>query len=172
MTAIPVDGLTLTANYGYLDFEDDTNVRPLAPESNAYIAAQYDVPAFANGSQVSFRVDAAWKDDAFMACPVGSTFTPTGCTNLAAADLELDEATKMGARTDLGARISLGEIPIGGLPRAGSRCGVATCSTRTRSSSPATCRTAPSWAPSRCRGRTGSTFEWTSEPANAGMIGL
>ena len=113
LTAIPVDGLTLTANYGYLDFEDDTNVRPLAPEANAYLAAQYDLPAFGNGSQLSLRVDAGWKDDAYMACPVGASFTPAGCTNLASADLELDEATKMGARTDLGARISLGEIPIG-----------------------------------------------------------
>lgn len=116
LTAVPVDGLTLTANYGYIDINFDTNMRPLAPSSNAYGAVQYEFSPFGNGSQLSLRVDAAWKDDANPGlCPVGTTTTPTGCINLAAADLVLDEAVTMGARTDLGARISLGEIPIGGL---------------------------------------------------------
>jgi iron complex outermembrane recepter protein len=116
LTAMPVEGLTLTANYGYIDISFDTNLRPLAPRSNAYGAVQYDFSRFGNDSHLSLRVDAAWKDDANAGlCPVGATTTPTGCINLAAADLALDEATKMGARTDLGARISLGNIPIGGL---------------------------------------------------------
>ena len=116
LTAEPIDGLTLTANYGYVDKDFDTNLRPLAPRSNAYGAVQYQLPAFAGGSRLSFRVDAAWKDDANAGlCPVGSTTTPTGCINLASVDQALDDATQMGARTDVGARIAWNDIAIGGM---------------------------------------------------------
>jgi iron complex outermembrane receptor protein len=77
---------------------------------------QYELPQFTNGSRLSFRVDAAWKDDANPGlCPVGSTTTPTGCINLESADYALDKAVTMGARTDVGARIAWNDIPIGGM---------------------------------------------------------
>jgi iron complex outermembrane recepter protein len=115
LTAVPIDGLSLMLNYGYLDYEAENGHRPLAPRNTGYFGAEYEFPAFGNGSRLSARVDAAWEDDSFQApCPVGATTVATGCTDLQNANLALDEAVKQEANAQIGARITLADIPFGG----------------------------------------------------------
>lgn len=114
-TVIPLSGLTLTGNYGFTDVNISTNVRTYQPRHTGYLAAAYEMPSFANGSTLSFRVDGQYIGRHFrMQCPIGSSQSPiTGCSNLAAADLALDRALIIPATWQLGARISLADIPLG-----------------------------------------------------------
>lgn len=115
LTAVPVDGLTLTANYGWVDFGSSGNTRVLAPESNAYVSGQYDFRPFTNGSYLSFRLDASWQDERFgLQCPLGATQDPAlGCTNLQNVNRSVDAALVQSATTLLGARLSLLDMAVG-----------------------------------------------------------
>lgn len=115
VTAVPLDGLTLTANYGRVDFGTSGNTRVLAPESNAYVSGEYDFRPFANGSYLGFRVDAGWQDEHFgLQCPLGATQDPAlGCTNLQNVNRSVDAALVQDATTLVGARLSLFDIGVG-----------------------------------------------------------
>ncbi|QNO27954.1 hypothetical protein EEB18_002980 [Sphingopyxis sp. OPL5] len=64
---------------------------------------------------LSFRVDGQYIGrHVRLQCPIGSTQSPLiGCSNLAAADLALDRALIIPATWQLGARVTLGDIPLG-----------------------------------------------------------
>ena len=104
LTAKPVESLTLNASYGYLNQKlanDPVNgpVNSLAPKNTLSLGAQYDSPAFANGSHVTFRVDGFYKDKR-LSDPIRN-----------AATLDL---TTLPSRFDVNARLSLVDLPIGG----------------------------------------------------------
>ncbi|MEO1079491.1 MAG: TonB-dependent receptor [Pseudomonadota bacterium] len=80
LSAVPVDGLTLSGNFGYLDAEFDEwtvpglNGQPVdksgfelrrAPEFTAALNAVYEYP-LANGDFLVFTGNYAWKDDYFV----------------------------------------------------------------------------------------------------------
>ncbi len=112
-TALLSNNLEIKGSYGYIDVKSDTNMRPMTPKSTAYLGFDYKIFTFANGSKLSVRVDANWKDDAYgLACPAGSTTTINGCTNLNLAVPDLDRKVVIGSSTDLAARVVLGEIPL------------------------------------------------------------
>lgn len=117
VTALPMDGLTLTANYGHVNDHIDSGLRSLSPKNNAYLAAQYEVFTFSNGSHVDARVDGTWTDKHYQTnCPVGSTASVTdGCTNPSnsPAFAELDRLATTKANWQVGARLSLADIPLG-----------------------------------------------------------
>ncbi|QZP09506.1 TonB-dependent receptor [Caenibius sp. WL] len=115
-TIIPLSGLALTGNYGFTDVKISTNVRTYQPRHTAYLAANYEFQPFANGSTLSLRLDGQYIGRHYrMQCPIGSTQSPlTGCSNLAAADLALDRALVIPSTWQLGARITLAQIPLGG----------------------------------------------------------
>jgi len=113
-TALLAEGLKVDGSYGYLDVNLDTNMRSLAPENTAYLGVQYDFPRFFDLGLIVARVDASWHDDTYgLVCPAGSTTTPGGCINLGAANKQLDNAVVQKANTQLSARLSLTDIPIG-----------------------------------------------------------
>jgi len=113
-TAVPIDGLTLTANYGHLDAGAGGTTRSLAPENNWYLAAQYDFAPFNNGSYLSARLDASWVDDHYgLPCPVGVPATPEGCGDTSTALMDIDRAVTQKATTLVGARIALVDLPLG-----------------------------------------------------------
>ena len=104
LTAKPVESLTLNASYGYLNQKlanDPVNgpVNSLAPKNTLSLGAQYDSPAFANGSYVTFRVDGFYKNKR-LSDPIRN-----------AATLDL---TTLPSRFDVNARLSLVDLPIGG----------------------------------------------------------
>jgi len=118
LTAIPIDKLTLTANYGHVTDHTDSGLRSLAPKNNAYLAAQYEVYGFDNGSHVDFRVDGTWTDEHYQTnCPVGSQISVNnGCMNVPtdANSLALDKLARTKANWLVGARLSLADIPLAG----------------------------------------------------------
>ncbi len=104
LTAKPVQSITLNASYGYLKqklADDPVNgpVNSLAPKNTLSVGAQYDSPAFANGSYVTFRVDGFYKDKRLS--------DPT--RNAATLDL-----TTLPRRFDVNARLSLVDLPVAG----------------------------------------------------------
>ncbi|WP_336951277.1 TonB-dependent receptor [Sphingobium aromaticivastans] len=102
MTAVPTAGLTFNASLGYLDAKLSQALGPrqsLAPKYTFSHSGQYDLPAFSNGSFVSLRYDVNFKDNRF------SDPVPTSTTN---------NITQLNSRVDVGARIALNDIPIGG----------------------------------------------------------
>jgi iron complex outermembrane receptor protein len=121
-TFLPVDGLTLTATYGFADVNakaETTNpaatpVRSQLPRGTGYLAAQYEFPDFPDGTKLSFRVDGQYKGDMFrLSCPVGSLQSPTeGC--IGAGDPVLDRQLVIKANWQIGARLTFAEIPVGG----------------------------------------------------------
>ena len=116
-TVIPLSGLTLTANYGFTDVKISTDVRTYQPRHTGYLAAAYEVAPFADGSTFSFRVDGQYVGRHYrLQCPIGAAQSPvTGCSNLVAADLALDRALTIPATWQLGARVSLAQIPLAGM---------------------------------------------------------
>ena len=114
-TFIPVDGLTLTANYGFTDSKMNSGVRTYQPRHSGYLAADYALPEFGNGIRPSFRVDAQYIGKHYrMICPYGSTTSPElGCTNLGNVDWKLDQALTIPSTWQLGARFALADIPVG-----------------------------------------------------------
>ncbi|ABP64584.1 TonB-dependent receptor, plug (plasmid) [Novosphingobium aromaticivorans DSM 12444] len=104
LTAKPSANFTFNASYGYLHQKlaaDPVNgpVNSLAPKNTLSVGAQYDSPAFANGSYVSLRLDGFFKDKR-LSDPISN-----------AATLQL---TTLPSRFDINARFSLMEIPLGG----------------------------------------------------------
>ncbi|WP_311269490.1 TonB-dependent receptor [Sphingobium sp. WCS2017Hpa-17] len=114
-TVIPLSGLTLTANYGFTDVSISTDVRTYQPRHTGYLAAGYETAPFANGSVLSLRIDGQYVGKHYrLQCPIGSTQSPvTGCSNLGAADMQLDRALVIPATWQLGARITIADIPLG-----------------------------------------------------------
>jgi len=109
LVAIPVEGLTLDLNYGYLDAEfdsydgvnpvtnqiedlSDITTVPYAPENTAALGVQYDFPMTGFG-EVSARVDFTYKDEV--------VFHPFQNQYSSADD-----------RTLVNARLSLNSIPL------------------------------------------------------------
>jgi len=104
LTAKPIESLTFNASYGYLKqkLADDVAggpVNSLAPKNTLSLGGQYDSPAFANGSHVTFRVDGFYKDKRLS--------DPK--ENPATAHL-----TTLPSRFDVNARLSLADLPLGG----------------------------------------------------------
>ncbi|WP_170150200.1 TonB-dependent receptor [Parahaliea mediterranea] len=115
LTALLWEGLTLNATYGYLNDDKEGDLRYLYPESNAYLGLQYDFPSTRWGLW-SARLDASWEDESYgLACPVGASVGEGGnCINLDQVNRQLDRAITKGANTQLSARLTLAEIPLGG----------------------------------------------------------
>lgn len=117
ITAAPIDDLTLTANYGHVTDHIDNGLRPQSPKNNAYLAAQYTLFHFDGGTHVDFRVDGSWVDDHYQtACKVGDTATNEGCVAAPPSALadDLDRAATTKASWQVGARLSLVDVPLGG----------------------------------------------------------
>lgn len=114
-TVVPVDGLTLTGNYGFTDVKTSSGVRTYQPRHSAYLAAQYEFPNIAGDIQPSFRVDGQYVGKHYrLLCPVGATTSEAlGCTNLQNADLALDRALTIPSTWQIGARLTLADIPLG-----------------------------------------------------------
>lgn len=114
-TLMPVEGLTLTANYGFTDMKTTSGVRPSMPRHTAYLAAQYEQPVGNSDMKVRFRLDGQYISKQYrLRCPIGATASEiTGCSNLQDADYALDKALIMDAQWDLGARATLADIPLG-----------------------------------------------------------
>jgi iron complex outermembrane receptor protein len=114
-TVVPVDGLTLTANYGFTDSKTSSGVRSYQPRHSGYLAADYALPEFGNGIKPSFRVDGQYVGRHYrLLCPYGSTTSDVlGCTNLAAADPVIDRALVIPSTWQIGARLALANIPVG-----------------------------------------------------------
>ena len=101
ITAVPTQGLTFTGSLGHVDSQLSQAVGPrqsLAPRFTASVSGQYDLPAFDNGSFVSLRADGVFKDKRF------SDPIPTAATN---------SISTLPSRFDIGARVSLNDIPLG-----------------------------------------------------------
>lgn len=113
-TLVPVEGLTLTANYGFTDVETTSGVRSQQPRHTAYLAAEYEAPV-GDSLTARLRFDGQYQSKQYrLPCPAGATASQiTGCSNLANADLALDNALILPARWNLGARATLADIPIG-----------------------------------------------------------
>ncbi len=108
----PVEGLRLSLGWGFQDFEyeelrlgagnpdiSDTARRTNTPENTLNMGMQYDFPELSFG-RLSARIDGSWRDDVFFL--LQEHF-----------DAATDEAATQEAHWLLGARLSLGEIPIG-----------------------------------------------------------
>lgn len=100
------DNLSFGLAYGYnnTDFDrapGDPAFNQAAPENNVVFNVEYEAPAFENGSRLTARLDLGWTD------------TYTGF-NPSLVNAVLENAVKQGGKLDLGARVSLSEIPIGG----------------------------------------------------------
>ena len=122
-TIVPVEGLTLTGNYGFTDVNPKaetsnpaaTPVRTYQPRHTAYLAAQYEVAAFPDGTTLSFRIDGQYEGKHYrLQCPIGALQSPTeGC--LGAGDPELDDALIIPSSWQIGARMTFGDIPMGNI---------------------------------------------------------
>ena len=105
LTEAPIEGLTFTQSFGYLDstLADDpvsgAPVRSLAPRYTTSVSAQYDFPRFANESYVSGRLDGFFKSERASDPLVNSTTS---------------QLTELPARFDVNARLSLVDLPIAG----------------------------------------------------------
>lgn len=116
ITAAPIDDLTLTANYGHVTDEIDNGLRPQSPKNNAYLAAQYTLMHLDGGSRIDFRIDGSWVDDHYQTiCKVGDAATAAGCVAAAPNPLAdaLDRAATSKASWQVGARLSLVDVPLG-----------------------------------------------------------
>lgn len=117
LTAVPIEALTLTANIGHVEQDFANGVRSLAPENNAYLAAQYEVFRFSNASHIDFRIDGSWTDEHNqLPCPVGLSPSPAGCGGAATTppdNRQLEKDAKSDASWLIGARLSLAAIPLG-----------------------------------------------------------
>ena len=60
-SANPLDGLTLAANYGYVDRKASNGDGPITPNQNLSLSATYDTPPLFDSAYLSFRVDADWR---------------------------------------------------------------------------------------------------------------
>jgi len=106
LVAVPVDGLTLEASYGYLDaqfdeylalnpvtnqLEDISNITTVAqaPENSASFGLQYDFQPFSWG-QLTARVDVAYKDE-FVFHPFNNQFDSADDRTLVNGRLSLSE---------------------------------------------------------------------------------
>ncbi|MDD3797625.1 MAG: TonB-dependent receptor [Novosphingobium sp.] len=111
-TALPLPGLMLTANMGYTDFKyksyvlggvDVTSIYKAVyfPKFNSALGMEYTLPAFGNGSELSFNLGATYR----------SKVRYTQPTNAA----DLNEATISPSKWLLDARATLAHVPLGGL---------------------------------------------------------
>ena len=114
-TIVPVDGLTLTANYGFTDTNMSSGVRTYQPRHSGYLAADYAFPEFGNGIRPSFRIDGQYVGKHYrLLCPYGSTTSAAlGCSDLQNANYDLDRALTIPSLWQIGARFTLADIPVG-----------------------------------------------------------
>jgi len=129
VTAIPADGLTLTANYGYGKAKNSQGLRMGAPKTNLALSAQYDTPEFDNGSHLSFRIDGDYRSEYYSAgvllagAELASTTTPLpayvwqgeGFASEQAYLNAVFDAGKLGGYWLANARVSLVDMPFGNL---------------------------------------------------------
>ena len=112
ITALPMDGLSLTLNYGYTNFKylryviggvDVASSIGVAfiPTDTLMLGAQYDLPQWSNGMQPSFNLGGNWhsKDDE---APYIATYSPA-----------ILSALRDNSFWDIDARASLATIPVG-----------------------------------------------------------
>lgn len=106
VTAKPISALTLTGSYGYLDDRPGNDglsgapIQSLAPKHTLALGLQYDSPEFSNGSYVQFRIDGNYRSRRF-SDPVVTAATAN--------------VTALPARMDISARLSLLDLPVGGV---------------------------------------------------------
>jgi|GEM_PF-2504417 len=117
----PTDGLTFSANFGINDPEFSTGELHRAPKTNLAFTAQYDFPAFSNGSFVSLRFDGDYRGDYYATggnipgqFDVGTVPAAMlgGLTNEAYRNA-LRDATISGDYWLVNGRLSLIDMPIG-----------------------------------------------------------
>jgi len=116
LTLVPIEGLQFGANLGLLDFNYKRYISSAATGTTQDIAdiaqrtqtpditfapnVEYRAPAMANGSRLSFRLDASYTGDVdFLLIP--------------AADAELREASTSQAHWLVNGRVSLADVPVG-----------------------------------------------------------
>lgn len=110
LTAIPFENLTLSANYGYTNFQydefilggvdvTDTQRAWFRPEHTASVSAEYAFVPFGWGGELSLRADASYQSKIYFA-PVQS-------------DPQYDAASIADPRWQLNARATLASIPFG-----------------------------------------------------------
>jgi len=128
LTAVPVDGLTLTANFGYGKAKNSQGLRMGAPKTNLAFSAQYDTPEFSNGSYVSFRIDGDYRDKYYSAGVLlaggerASTDFPLPAYVWQGAGFGSEQAYfnavfgagRLGGYALVNARVSLVDLPISG----------------------------------------------------------
>lgn len=112
ITAVPVDGLTLTTNYGYnnfkykeyiiggIDVSDDVKPQRL-PRHTLLVGADYALPAFSNGAELNFNVSGNWHSKKYLA--------PNVTTYSDALNRALRDNDWWNVRT----RATLRQIPLG-----------------------------------------------------------
>ncbi len=107
-TAVPINGLTLTANLGWITTPSASSqtggapARSLVPPKNLSLSAEYEFPKFENGMYASARLDANWVDDHYE--------IPFALQNTA-----LDQQAAIAkANWLVNARVSLLDIPVNG----------------------------------------------------------
>lgn len=110
VTALPVERLTLSASYGYTNFDyqefilgdvdvTDTQREWFRPEHTGSVAAEYGFHPFTWGGQVSLRVDTSYQSKVF--------FAPKH------SDPVFDRASVADPRWLLNARATLADVPLG-----------------------------------------------------------
>jgi len=104
---VPVEGLTLSANFGWITTPSASSTtgaspRSVVPPKNLALSAEYAFPKFDNGMYASARLDASWVDDHYeIVIPL--------------KDPVLDQQTAIAkANWLVNARLSLLDIPVGG----------------------------------------------------------
>lgn len=114
LTLAPIDGLTIGANFGLLDFEYDEYIslvtgaptdiadfaqRPNTPKRTFSTNVQYDMPQMSNGAYISLGMDANYASDMqFITLPL--------------ADPVLAKQAKSPAHWIVNGRVSLVDLPI------------------------------------------------------------
>ena len=118
--ALPVDGLTLSANWGYSEFKykdfdlpgvgdvtDLANSRMYRPKQNLSLGAEYKFPAFSNGIEPSVSINARWHSDmSLYLLPATLALGPAGAA--------IDEFTNENSAWRVDARATLAQIPVAG----------------------------------------------------------
>ena len=118
--ALPIDELTLSANWGYNEFKykefvlpglgdvaDVANSRMYRPKQNLSLSADYRFPEFSNGMKPSVSVNARWRSDM-------SLYLLPAAFQVGSAGLAIDEFTNENSSWRVDARASLADIPVGG----------------------------------------------------------
>jgi iron complex outermembrane receptor protein len=119
-TLVPVERMTLTANFGYSDPKQPDRGRNRSPNTTFSFSGQYDFPEFSNGSYFSVRLDGDYRGkyygtganlDAVFQGEVPAALRP-GYATSAAYLADLAEASIAGDYWLVNGRLSLADFPV------------------------------------------------------------